>query len=259
MKTYARLFQMAIAALSLSLLSAGKMPEVNKEFVKFGDNLFAARHEVTNQEYREFLLDLISTKQADNYLKCIYDSTQWTRKFSNSNQQQHPIIYHSHPAYNRFPIVNITMEGASAYCRWLTDRYNNDEKRTYKKVLFRLPTEREWEKICCPLPGYKLPWPRADKNGKTFLANIKVKDSLTGKDNYLIDGGLTTLRVGHYKPNKLGIYDVIGNVSELTSDGKQKGGSWDDCIDDCKVDKTQSYSLPDPRVGFRVIMEIKEK
>ena len=55
------------------------------------------------------------------------------------------------------------------------------------------------------------------------------------------------------------IYDVIGNVSEMTSDGKQKGGSWDNYPEECTVDKTQSYTLPDPRVGFRVIMEIIEK
>ncbi|MEI7661936.1 MAG: SUMF1/EgtB/PvdO family nonheme iron enzyme [Bacteroidota bacterium] len=225
----------------------------------FGDNLYAARCEVTNQEYREFLTDLISTNQAEEYLKCRYDSTQWIRKFPIYNNETHPGNYHSHPAYNKYPIVNISMEGASCYCKWLTDKYNSDAKRKYRKILFRLPTESEWEKLACPFPGYKLPWPAADKNGKSFRANIKIKDALTGKDNYMIDGGLTTIMVGHYKPNRMGIYDVIGNVSEMTSDGRQKGGSWDNYIDECNTDKTQSYTLPDPRVGFRVIMEIKEK
>ncbi len=225
----------------------------------FGDNLFAARYEVTNQEYSEFLNDLISTRQTEKYLKCKYDSTQWIRKFPIYNNETLPNNYHSNPAYNKYPIVNISLEGALSYCSWLTDKYNSAAKRNYKKILFRLPTESEWEKLSCPIPGYKLPWSGADNNGKTFLANIKIKDALTGKDNYMIDGGLTTIMTGHYKPNRLGIYDVIGNISDMTSDGKQKGGSWDNYIDECNIDETQSYTLPDPRVGFRIIMEIKEK
>ena len=48
-------------------------------------------------------------------------------------------------------------------------------------------------------------------------------------------------------------------MAEYTSDDKIKGGSWDNFIEECLIDKTQNYSVPDPRVGFRLVMEIIEK
>lgn len=244
-------------------LSAMKPKTAEKDFVKFDKNLFASRYEVTNLKYREFLQDLKRTNQTEKYAKCRYDSTQWINIFSSSHCNPMVSSYHCHPAYDHFPVVNITTEGAQSYCEWLTTSYNRDSKRTYKKVLFRLPTETEWKKLSGPLPGHNLPWygnfPYVDEHAKTFLANIKIKDMITGNPDYCADGGMMTLIVGHYKPNNLGIYDVIGNVSEMTADGRLKGGSWDNYLDECTIDKTQTYTLPDPRVGFRVIMEVVEE
>ncbi|WP_162794245.1 hypothetical protein [Runella rosea] len=45
----------------------------------------------------------------------------------------------------------------------------------------------------------------------------------------------------------------------MTDSGIIKGGSWADYLEDSTVEKSQNYPLPDPRVGFRVVMEIIEK
>ena len=261
MKTQKLFLRLTVVIIAIVSLSSASIPDI-KDYIKFSGKLYALRHEVTNKEYRDFLLYLKANKQNDKYAKCVYDSTQWIKKFTNSYNEPNDISYHSHPAYDNYPIVNITLDGAKSYCEWLTTKYNNDSKRKYKKVLFRLPTENEWMKLADPLPDQNLPWKsnsNISDNGKTYYSNIKVKDPKTSKDDYISDGGLTVIFVEHYKPNNLGIYDVIGNVAEMTSDGKQKGGSWDNYIDECNIGKTQSYTLPDPRVGFRVIMEIKEK
>ncbi len=71
--------------------------------------------------------------------------------------------------------------------------------------------------------------------------------------------GNARTRSGHYKANNLGIFDIIGNVSEITQSGLQKGGSWDNYLEECTIDKTQNYELPDPRIGFRVVMEVIEE
>ena len=53
--------------------------------------------------------------------------------------------YTSHPNYSNHPVVNITKEGAEAFCNWLTKEYNKFPKRKYENYEFRLPKEKEWE------------------------------------------------------------------------------------------------------------------
>ena len=263
MKTKNHFTLMTIVVIAIVSLCATSIPIIKKDFVKFKEKLFASRCEVTNKEYRDFLQDLKSTNQNDKYIKCLYDSTKWVNKFSLSDNEPMENNYHSHIAYDNYPIVNITLDAAKLYCEWLTNKFNSDSKKEYKKVLFRLPAETEWKMLAAPLPGHNLPWygnfPYVDAEGKTILTNIKIKDNITDKSNYVFDGGFHTLVAGHYKPNNLGLYDVIGNVSEMTQDGAQKGGSWDNYLEECTIDKTQKYDLPDPRVGFRIIMEVIEE
>lgn len=259
MKTKFWLLLLPVIALTLSSLHNAPFTKNEfAEFSKLNDSMFAAKHEVTNAEFREFLNSLKSQGNLDLYTVCLYDSAQWNSKFTYSYCEPMRANYHSHPAYDRYPVVNITQNAAEAYCKWLTEKYNSRPKRGYKVVTFRLPSEIEWKRLASPLPGHNLPWygdlPYTDPEGKTFLANIKITSSITGSTDYVSDGGFHTTISGHYKPNNLGIYDVIGNVAEMTREGALKGGSWDNFLSECTTDKSQSFSLPDPRVGFRVVM-----
>ncbi len=217
------------------------------------NSIYASTTEVTNREYREFL-NSIKEKGEDTNLY-IYDSVQWTTFYPTGNLKSIENKYHWHPAYDNYPAVNILFEGAQKYCEWLTDKYNNHPQKKYKKVLFRLPSEKEWKRAANPLPGGELPWYGRypyNTEGKN-LTNIKVDG------DYTFDGALCTSIVANYPANRLGIYDIIGNVSEMTnSKGIAKGGSWHSLIDDCFIDKTQSYEKANPEVGFRVFMEIIE-
>ena len=98
------------------------------------------------------------------------------------------VMYHWHPAYDNFPIVNITKEAMTLYCDWVTKKYNNIEKRSFKKVKFRLPTEMEWKTLSSPLPGHNLPWsgdlPYEHKDkGNNYFANIKIWDYKREENN----------------------------------------------------------------------------
>jgi hypothetical protein len=74
---------------------------------------------------------------------------------------------------------------------------------------------------------------------------------------YHDDGGFHMLKVDSYIPNALGLYNTFGNVAEMTSTkGVIKGGSWADLFSECTFDKNSTYAAPDPRVGFRMMMEI---
>ncbi len=58
----------------------------------------------------------------------------------------------------------------------------------------------------------------------------------------------------------MGLYDVIGNVSEMIDEeGKAMGGSWDHVKEESTITSINNYQGADARVGFRVFMEVIEE
>src|SRR5262249_10561827 len=87
------------------------------------------------------------------------------------------------------PVVQICREDAVAFCDWLTEREN---------VLYRLPTEAEWE--CACRAGSDAPW---------FFGN--EKEALGDYAWFKGNAGATAHPVGRKHPNALGLYDMYGN------------------------------------------------
>jgi formylglycine-generating enzyme required for sulfatase activity len=232
---------------------------LEKNMVELKDNVYIDKYEVTNGDYSKFLSNLERSNQTELYRIAVYDSTQWTKgKFADKSLDPMGNMYHWHPAYGNYPVVCISYEGAKAYCEWLTKQYNLQRKRTYTQVLFRLPTESEWRtaagsgdpKAITPFPGNTI-----KNTADLYLANIQP-----AKGKFFEDGGFNQVNVKSYDPNKMGLFNTFGNVSEMTSTkGTAIGGSWYNLFEECTFDKTQQYSNPDPGIGFRVVMEIIEK
>lgn len=147
----------------------------------------------------------------------------------------------------KHPAVNMTQYAAIMFCKWLSAKTGE---------FYRLPTEAEWEYVC--------------KKGKTdgqdlksvgwFEENTNEKYALTGQK----------------KPNALGIYDMLGNVSEWVLDQYHsnfyskspkvnpwnkptklyprvvRGGSWKDTADKlCCTSRQQSkqnWKQRDPQI-----------
>lgn len=87
------------------------------------------------------------------------------------------------------PVTGVSWYAAMAYAHWAGKR---------------LPTEAEWEKAARGgLVGMKYPW------GNTIDASMA---------NYDWNVGDTTTPVGHYAPNRYGLYDMSGNVWEWCLD-----------------------------------------
>jgi len=94
-----------------------------------------------------------------------------------------------------YPATNMTQYAAIMYCKWLTAKTG---------IFYRLPTEAEWEYVC--------------KKGKTDkLASLNeyawFEENSQEKYN----------KTGTKKPNDLGIYDMLGNVSEWVLDKYSTG------------------------------------
>ena len=76
----------------------------------------------------------------------------------------------------------------------------------------------------------------------------------------LNDNADITAPILAYWPNKLGIYNLIGNVAEMTSiKGIAKGGSWKHTEDEISVDKDFEYTESTSWLGFRCVFEVKDR
>lgn len=139
----------------------------------------------------------------------------------------------------RHPVVNVSYDDASAYCRWLSlqDR----------KAVYRLPTEEEWEFAAGHMP-------------KDADFNCGERNGTSPVDAHAATSGAC------------GAIDMWGNCWEWTSSpvevskaaahGKTvmavKGGSWRSPRTSCRTERKgegreSSFAFSD--VGFRVVRE----
>jgi formylglycine-generating enzyme required for sulfatase activity len=95
-----------------------------------------------------------------------------------------------------FPVVGLTLEDAKAYALWKGNE---------------IPTEAQWEWAA---RGAEQQLPQLHEQPKDANTWQGVFPVVNSRD----DGFIGVAPVGCYAPNKLGLYDMIGNVWELTSD-----------------------------------------
>lgn len=81
-----------------------------------------------------------------------------------------------------------------------------------------------------------------------------MPERMTSGDGWMMMGPVET-----YFPNDIGLYDVVGNVAEMTNEkGKACGGSWNHPAEESTIKSINVYNGPDSAIGFRVFMEIIE-
>ncbi|MFN8208115.1 MAG: SUMF1/EgtB/PvdO family nonheme iron enzyme [Bacteroidales bacterium] len=248
---------------SIILFGQADIKEINASLTKINEKLYASRFEVSNKLYRTFLSSL---KQAnDNALLSIaqIDTLKWRDKLSYN--EPYVQFYHNHPAYSNYPVVNVSHEGARLFCAWLTEQYNTNPKRKFKKVLFRLPTEQEW--ITAARGGDSLaiyPWQGkdlTDKSGKQRCNYKRETGGNSGMEGQQYDHADITAPVNSYWKNNFGIFNMSGNVAEMIDEkGIAKGGSWNENKEYLKIDAQYRYDgSAQTSVGFRYFAEIIEK
>lgn len=106
------------------------------------------------------------------------------------------------------PVVCVSDRDSKAYLAWLT-------KQTERK--YRLPNELEWEYVARAGSVDNYWWGNDIGNGKANCAYCGSKWS-----------NISTAPVASFRANKFGLYDIVGNVWELTNGDKvvARGGAW---------------------------------
>lgn len=114
------------------------------------------------------------------------------------------------------PATCLSYDEYAGYLQWLSERTGET---------YRFPTESEWEYIAqsglsddAPTPSYLAPDSCQRQNGSDVsFAEVFPPDWAPGIFA-CDDGNAHAAPVGSYKPNTLGLYDVLGNVAEYTDD-----------------------------------------
>jgi formylglycine-generating enzyme required for sulfatase activity len=256
--------------------------EENFMLLPYNLNLYAGATEVTNKAYELFLTDLLKRKEFDLLQAHKIYKTDWRSylpvKFQNLAEDH--LYAHGSPNAPDAPIQNISYESATAFCDWLTAVYNNIEhkKKEFKRVRFRLPTEKEWMLAASTLSPnadtsvlfehFKNKYPWGDSYVKNaqgcFLANLNTSNEIPkeAKDagSPALDGAYFTVMADAYFPNNYGLFNTVGNVAEMVQEkGKAKGGSWFHSVEVSNLQNVQMYTEPQPYIGFRVFMEVLEE
>jgi formylglycine-generating enzyme required for sulfatase activity len=261
MKSIFQSFTFVLLVLTLKAQINSK--EINKSLVKVNTKLYASKYEVSNKIYSDFILALKQKKEYEKLQIAQIDTLRWIDKISYN--EPYVKYYHSHPAYLNYPVVNVSYDGAQLFCEWLTETYNNNPKRKFKKVIFRLPTEEEWMYAAHGGNTNTIyPWKEnALRNNKgQILFNYKkeLSDTMWVEGKY-IENTDVTAPVKSYWKNNYGIYNMGGNVAEMISEkGITKGGSWREDAEFMKVkNKNKFDGNAQSNIGFRYFMEIVEK
>lgn len=186
-------------------------------------------------------------------------------------QEQWQKVMGNNPSYFRgkkHPVENVSWNEVQVFFRKLNSMENAGEKN----LIFRLPTEAEWEYAA-----------RAGTATAYFFGNDESK--LKEYAWFLENSGLETHPVGLRKPNPWGLYDIYGNTGEWVqdeyhisyrgapSDGRawensfssvstpvriRRGGGWNGNAGCCRSAE-RLFAAQDKRLnslGFRAVREL---
>ena len=125
-------------------------------------------------------------------------------------QEQYEAIMGTNPSYFKAaknPVERVSWEDAQEFLKMLNEKFKQ------RKVMFRLPSEAEWEYACRAGTSTPFHFGKA-LNGTQANCDGTIPYGTAIKGAYLEK----TTSVGKYDPNAFGLYDMHGNVWEWCED-----------------------------------------
>lgn len=272
---------------ALILFSASSIRKTRQEFVFIPmgsasingknvsvDAFWIYNTEVSNREYKEFLDWLEKEGKEEDLKTALIHGDNW--KNTNSFNDPYAKHYHTHPAYDEYPVVNITHAAAKLFCKWLSRNLPEGEP------VYRLPLKEEL--IYAAMGGFDLtpyPWGspylrnekgqimcnyrvigderiHTEENGEEVILSWeetrRVMPSIaSGKG---VANSTITAPVLSYYPNEYGLYNTSGNVAEMVDEpGIAVGGSFMSTGFDVRVNSVSRYDSSSVLVGFRPVRD----
>ena len=232
--------------------SSLRIGELDKEMVRLETGLYAARTELSNASYENFLIDLLKNRAYELLEICKPNKVDWKEllrkkypaysseliKQSMANALDtgvwsrittEMLFPDGHPDAANMPVHSLSYEAAKAYCKWITTVYNQskDPAKRFRKVLFRLPSAEEWEKAA---GQEKVVEKRQETIGPIPVEACEI--------------------------NSNGIAGLQENVAEMiNTPGFAKGNCWIDS----NTSDLKDFEKHNPAIGVRVFMEVIER
>ena len=192
---------------------------------------FISKTEISNKEYRTFLLWLEKNRSSDELAEA-------TQALDVAQTKLLPKNYLKSFKYDNYPVVGVSYRAAQLYCEYLNAIHPGLPGK------FRLPDDREWLYASAISNDDMLHSEIAASKDKSY--NFKLTTEKTAP-----------MPVNSLKANGFGIYNMVGNVAEWTnSPGRIKGGSWNDNVETLNIKKPGKYNgqtAPSPFIGFRPV------
>ena len=253
-----------------SLISTGSAFVEGKE--REVKRFYIAKAELSNREYRKFLFDLTRKNRIKKLNQVRIHSDKWgSFEFGELNFMKES--YHSSKYFNDYPVTNISHVAALEYCEWLTGFFEEEYGAAFPEgAHFRLPTLAEWTRAARGDSHSPNLYPNnpnlrnGDGCGLVNIGEIKWIDDNTPEHinveygSFFFDNFTWVAPVYTYLPNINGVYNLVGNVSEMLMDFPRKaiGGNWTSKVEEATLESMMEFSNPSPLVGVRLVLVVPE-
>lgn len=238
--------------------SAGYYPEEGPPERALVSGFFLQAHEVTNAEFLAFVQEtgyLTYAERSGGSALFVGTPTpdapmSWWRLDPGATWRTPEGAGSTLEGRAEHPVVHVTRDDARAYAAWAGGR---------------LPYEVEWE-YAATLGLFEADRPDSGAFGPDGRPRANVWTGDFPSRNDAADGFRTTAPVGSFPPDRIGAYDLIGNVWEWTDSpfvtdpakATIKGGSYLCAPDHCRRYRPSARQAMEPdfssaHLGFRVV------